>query len=110
MRHAIKNLLDNAFKYTPQGGSVKLELVSQSRRVSIQVKDTGIGIPQENLPHIFERFYRVDTSRTRSSGGFGLGLAIVQQIIQAHNGQISVDSTVGEGTTFEITLFVKKLN
>ncbi len=110
LRHAIKNLLDNAFKYTPQGGSVKLELVSQPRRVSIQVKDTGVGIPQENLSHIFERFYRVDTSRTRSSGGFGLGLAIVQQIIQAHNGQISVDSTVGEGTTFEITLFVKKLN
>lgn len=110
LRHAIKNLLDNAFKYTPQGGSIKLELINQSRRVLIQVKDTGIGIPAENLPDIFERFYRVDTSRTRSSGGFGLGLAIVQQIIQAHDGQITVDSTVGEGTTFQIILVVKKLN
>ena len=110
LRHAIKNLLDNAFKYTPQGGSVKLRLVNQSRRVLIQVEDTGIGIPAENLPHIFERFYRVDSSRTRSSGGFGLGLAIVQQIIQAHDGQITVDSTVGKGTTFQIALTTKKLN
>lgn len=108
LRHAIKNLLDNAFKYTPEGGSVKLKLAHQSRRVLIQVEDNGIGIPPENLPHIFERFYRVDSSRTRSSGGFGLGLAIVQQIIQAHDGQITVDSTVDEGTTFQITICRQK--
>ena len=108
LRYAIKNLLDNAFKYTPQGGSIKLRLTHQSRRVLIQVEDTGIGIPPENLSHIFERFYRVDTSRTRNSGGFGLGLAIVQQIIQAHDGEISVNSTVGKGTTFQITLCRQK--
>ena len=108
LHHAIKNLLDNAVKYTPQGGSIKLKLILQSRRILIQVEDTGIGIPAENLPHIFERFYRVDTSRTRSSGGFGLGLAIVQQIIQAHDGQISVESTVSKGTIFLITICRQK--
>lgn len=109
LQQALKNLLDNACKYTPEGGSVKLKLLTQLRRISIQIIDSGIGIPVEDLPHIFERFYRVDSTRTRSSGGFGLGLAIAQQIVQAHGGKISVDSIVGEGTTFQVCLPLKKV-
>ncbi|MEB3218733.1 MAG: ATP-binding protein [Nostocales cyanobacterium 94392] len=109
LQQALKNLLDNALKYTLAGGTVKLKLFAQSRRISIQVIDSGIGIPPEDLTHIFERFYRVDSSRTRSSGGFGLGLAIAQQIVQAHKGEITVQSTVGEGTTFQVCLPLKKV-
>ncbi|NJL78083.1 MAG: two-component sensor histidine kinase [Richelia sp. RM2_1_2] len=104
LQQALKNLLDNALKYTLAGGTVKLKLFIKSRKISIQVIDSGVGIPPEDLTHIFERFYRVDSSRTRSSGGFGLGLAIAQQIVQAHNGEITVQSTVGEGTTFQVCL------
>ncbi|MGF1673559.1 MAG: sensor histidine kinase, partial [Rivularia sp. (in: cyanobacteria)] len=109
LQQALKNLLDNALKYTLAGGTVKLKLFTQSRKISIQVIDSGVGIPPEDLTHIFERFYRVDSSRTRSSGGFGLGLAIAQQIVQAHNGEITVQSTVGEGTIFQICLPLKKV-
>ncbi len=104
LQQAIINLLNNAFKYTPSDGTVTLRLFEQSRRVSIQVEDTGIGIPAADLPYIFERFYRVDEARARKTGGFGLGLAIANQIIQAHDGKITVDSNEGEGTTFQICL------
>ncbi|WP_414623070.1 sensor histidine kinase [Calothrix sp. CCY 0018] len=110
LQQAIKNLLDNACKYTPEGGTVKLKAFSQMRRISIQIIDSGIGIPAEDLPNIFERFYRVDSSRTRSSGGFGLGLAIAQQIVKAHGGEITVDSIVGEGTTFQVCLPLRKVS
>lgn len=104
LQQAIINLLNNALKYTPSGGTVTLRLLEQSRRVSIQVEDTGIGIPAADLPYIFDRFYRVDEARARKTGGFGLGLAIAIQIIQAHHGKITVNSNEGEGTTFQICL------
>ena len=104
LQQAVRNLLNNAFKYTPPGGTVHMQVSTQSRRVIIQVKDNGIGIPAASLPHIFERFYRVDTARSRQTGGFGLGLSIAQQIVQAHAGQLIVKSSVGQGAAFEIEL------
>lgn len=104
LQQAIRNLLDNAIKYTSLGGMVALKLEIKPRRILIMVQDTGIGIPKADLAHIFDRFYRVDKARTRQTGGFGLGLAIAQQIIQAHNGKITVESEVDKGTTFQICL------
>jgi signal transduction histidine kinase len=107
LRQAVGNLLSNACKYTPPGGSVQLRLFTQSRWAVIQVSDSGVGIPQADLPHIFERFYRVDTKQSRQAGGFGLGLAIAKQLIEAHGGQISVTSAVEQGSTFQIELPLK---
>ena len=104
LQQAINNLLDNAIKYTPAGEVVTLKLETKPRRVLITVRDTGVGIPEADLTHIFDRFYRVDKARTRQTGGFGLGLAIAQQIIQAHGGKITVESEVGKGTAFQICL------
>ncbi|GAB1539181.1 hypothetical protein NUACC21_18460 [Scytonema sp. NUACC21] len=107
LKQAVMNLLNNALKYTPEGGTVVLRLLTQSHRAIIQVEDSGIGIPEEDLTHIFERFYRVDTVRSRQTGGFGLGLAIAQQIVQAHQGHIAVKSLLGQGSTFEIEIPLK---
>ena len=104
LQQAIRNLLDNAIKYTPSGGMVAFKLEVKPRRVYITVRDTGVGIPEADLSYIFDRFYRVDKARTRQTGGFGLGLALAQQIIQAHKGKISVESKIGKGTTFQICL------
>jgi two-component system phosphate regulon sensor histidine kinase PhoR len=103
------NLLDNALLYTPAGGSVTLRLTKDvsevsPQTVSLAVNDTGIGIPVNDLPRIFERFYRVDKARSRAQGGTGLGLAIVKHIVENHGGHVRVQSAVGQGTTFTVTL------
>ncbi|MBD2455113.1 HAMP domain-containing histidine kinase [Nostoc sp. FACHB-87] len=101
---AVMNLLGNACKYTPAGGMVELRLFSRYNQAFIEVEDNGIGIAAAHLPHIFEQFYRVEQHQTNSASGFGLGLAIAQQIIEAHGGHLSVKSEQGKGSIFQIKL------
>jgi signal transduction histidine kinase len=100
----LRNLVNNALDFTPPGGQVTVSAQSNGQWVTAQVRDTGPGIAPEHLPYVFERFYRADPSRTRATGGAGLGLAIVKQLVEAHGGRVWVESTLGEGATFGITL------
>ena len=104
----VYNLIDNAIKYTPEGGSIFVTMKMDGRNAVFAVKDTGVGIPQEDAKHIFDRFYRVDKARSRETGGTGLGLSIVRQMVQLHGGEIKVDSTYGKGSTFTVTLPLRK--
>jgi len=103
LEQVFVNLLDNAIKYTETGG-ITVSLLQRNGHVLIEIQDTGIGIPREHLPRIFERFYVVDSSRSRKLGGTGLGLSIVKHIVLLHHGTIEVQSNSGAGTTFLITL------
>lgn len=103
-KQLVINLVDNAIKYTESGGKVKVRLEETEENVVLSVSDTGRGIPEEHIPRLFERFYRVDKSRDRAKGGTGLGLAIVKHIVIGFDGDITVDSEVGKGTTFTVTL------
>jgi two-component system OmpR family sensor kinase len=104
LRQVVVNLVDNAIKYTSPGGSVSVKSASMNGKAILEVSDTGIGIPQEALPHVFERFYRVDGARSRQLGGTGLGLAIVKSICTAFGGTVSVQSVADSGTTFRVEL------
>ncbi len=105
LKQVLLNLVANAIQYTPQGGDVFLSLAKVGEQARLVVRDTGPGIPPEDLPHIFDRFYRAEKSRTRSiSSGFGLGLSIANWIVEHHGGQIKVESKEGKGTTFAIWL------
>ena len=104
IRQVLVNLLANALQYTPQGGQVQVTAVPLGGQVVICVRDTGPGIPPEELPRIFDRFYRADKSRSRGTGGSGLGLAIVRSIVELHKGSIRVESKTGEGACFTVTL------
>lgn len=104
MVQVLINLLSNALKYTPSGGRVTVGVLERGKRALITVTDTGPGIPESDLPFIFERFYRGDKSRTRATGGAGIGLSIVKALVQAHGGQVSVESKVGKGSTFSVVL------
>ncbi len=104
VQQILSNLLDNAAKYTPSGGSIALGAVSGPISLSLYVKDTGIGISEDHVPRLFERFYRVDKARSRELGGTGLGLAIVKHLVQAHDGSVWVESEAGKGSTFWFSL------
>lgn len=103
VEEALGILVDNACKYTQSGGSVSVTTWRQRERVVVEVSDTGVGIPEEDIPNVFDRFYRSDVSRSKETGGFGLGLAIAKHIVDASGGAISVRSTLGQGSTFEMT-------
>jgi len=98
------NLLSNAIRHTPPGGEVRVSADATQDQVRVHVQDSGSGIPQEALPHVFDRFFRVDPSRTRSSGGSGLGLAIARQLIRAHGGEIWAENNKEPGATVSFTL------
>jgi two-component system, OmpR family, phosphate regulon sensor histidine kinase PhoR len=100
----LSNMLDNAIKYTPEGGRISVGARTAGQFVELHVRDTGIGIPADELPRLFERFYRVDKARSRELGGTGLGLSIVKHLVAAHNGTTRVESRLGEGSTFYFTL------
>ena len=100
----LDNLFDNALRHTPQGGSISVDAVRNDGELELTVSDTGIGIPANHIPRVFERFYRVDPGRSREEGGTGLGLAIVKHLVEAHGGRVALESVVGKGTTVRIHL------
>jgi two-component system, OmpR family, sensor histidine kinase BaeS len=108
MRQVLYNLVANAIQYTPEGSSIRIEAWAQktgdTTAAAISISDSGIGIPEDQIPYLFERFYRVEEARTRHTGGMGLGLAIANEFVKAHGGSIEVESTVGLGTTFRVYL------
>jgi len=104
LRQVLMNLLDNAIKYNREGGSITVTAEPEGQLLRIGVADTGIGIPAEDAPRIFERFYRVDKARSRELGGTGLGLSIVKHIVESHGGTVTVTTRPGEGSTFSFTL------
>jgi signal transduction histidine kinase len=102
LKQVVVNLLDNAIKYTPSGGQVRLAVRREAGFAVLEVSDNGIGIPADALPPVFQRFFRVDSSRSREQGGAGLGLSIVKSICSAHGAEVEVSSTPGQGSTFRI--------
>ncbi|MGH7908509.1 MAG: sensor histidine kinase, partial [Thermodesulfobacteriota bacterium] len=104
LEQMLINLIDNAVKYTPERGTIGVQVNQSDSHVGIEVFDSGVGIPKEHLPRIFERFYRADKTRSRKLGGTGLGLSIVKHVLIMHGGEIKVESEVGKGSKFIITL------
>ena len=104
MGRALNNLVSNAIRYTPKGGEISLTATRSANNIIVNIRDSGEGILPEDIPHVFERFYRGDKSRSRVSGGAGLGLAIAKGVVEAHNGHITIQSERLKGTTFTISL------
>jgi len=108
LKQVTVNLLDNAIKYTPAGGTVQVSVFEQDGTAFLEVTDNGIGVPTHALPHLFERFFRVDKARSRELGGAGLGLSIVKSICEAHGGDVKVQSREGQGSRFVVHLPLAK--
>ena len=104
LKQVIVNLIDNAIKYTPEGGEIEIRVRPSQNTAVLEVVDSGVGISAESLPHLFERFYRADKARSRNSGGAGLGLAIVKAICSAHGAEIKIVSSEGRGSSFSVEL------
>ncbi len=104
IEQVLMNVISNAIKYTPDGGHIRVRAGARGQKVWACVEDNGIGIPEKDLPQLFERFYRVDKARSRESGGTGLGLSIAREILNQHKGDIRIESVYGEGTTVTVTL------
>ena len=104
IRTILDNLISNAIRYTPDGGTVNVKCMATDAVVQLEIRDTGIGIAKEHRARIFERFYRIDKARSRDLGGTGLGLSIVKHLAQALNGTIEVESEIGRGSCFRVTL------
>jgi signal transduction histidine kinase/CheY-like chemotaxis protein len=110
IEQVFTNLLSNAIKYSPSGGNIDIRIYQCNNMIAVDIKDEGLGIPKEAIPHLFQQFYRVDNSDRRRIGGTGLGLAIVQEIVNAHNGEVSVSSEYGNGSIFTIRFPKVRLN
>jgi signal transduction histidine kinase len=108
LRRVMDNLLSNAVKFTPEGGTVAVRVWQEDAQVMLEVRDTGIGIPADQLGRIFERFYQVDGSIRRRYGGVGLGLALVKELVELHDGRVQVESQIDEGSSFIVTLPVSE--
>jgi signal transduction histidine kinase len=104
LKRVIHHLLNNALKFTAAGGKIVVNLTQKGRDLILEVSDDGVGIPDDQLERIFERFYQIDGSATRRYGGIGLGLALVKEIVEAHGGQVHVESQPGSGSTFRVAL------
>ncbi len=104
LEQALTNLIDNAIKYNREGGEIRLVIIQTPLEVRIEIQDTGLGIPERDIPRVFERFYRVEKSRSRDTGGTGLGLAITKHVIERHGGRIQLKSELEKGSTFTLTL------
>jgi signal transduction histidine kinase len=109
LRQLFTNILENAVRYTPAGGKISVSLLEKESNAVVSISDNGIGIPPEHVPHIFERFHRVDKARARADGGVGLGLAIAKIIAESHKGKIEVENELKNGTTFIVSIPVKVL-
>jgi two-component system, OmpR family, sensor kinase len=108
LTQVVYNILENAIKYTPEGGQIRVRLIRSGRNAILSITDNGPGIPKDDLPHIFDRFYRVDKARSRETGGTGLGLSIVNQLVLMHGGTVSVQSEEGKGSTFTVELPIQQ--
>jgi len=110
LNRLVLNLLDNAIKYTPEGQKIEISLEIEEKRALLTIRDTGIGIPGESLPFIFDRLYRVDKSRSQKTGGSGLGLSIVKKIADIHNAEVTVKSKLDKGTTVRVYFPIQPVN